>query len=402
MPHRPLAGVRVLDLTNVLAGPYCTYQLGLLGAEILKVEIPGTGDLARRLGPDPELNEIGLGVSFLAQNAGKQSVELDLKAEPGRARFVELVRRADVLVENFRAGVLGRLGFDWPYLRELNPALIYCSISGFGQSGPMRHAPAYDQVIQGLSGMMSITGTAESAPLRVGFPVCDSVGGLTAALAIVGAIAGRHRDGQGCFLDVSMLEASLSAMGWAVSNYLVGGVAPEPMGDQNATAAPSGTFQAADGPLNIAANKQEQFETLCRCVDRTDLLRDPRFISRERRKQHRDELNRELNAALAARPAAEWEQLLTVAGVPAARILTVAEAVDLDQLAHRGFFAEVPFPGSPTGRTIRVSGNGVLVDGEPAHPTGPPPTLGEHNDALDETLRRWTQAPADIIPEAAQ
>jgi crotonobetainyl-CoA:carnitine CoA-transferase CaiB-like acyl-CoA transferase len=159
MPHRPLAGVRVLDLTNVLAGPYCTYQLGLLGAEILKVEIPGTGDLARHLGPDPELNEIGLGVSFLAQNAGKQSVELDLKTEPGRARFVELVRRADVLVENFRAGVLGRLGFAWPYLRELNPALIYCAISGFGQSGPMRHAPAYDQVIQGLSAR-SPAGTA--------------------------------------------------------------------------------------------------------------------------------------------------------------------------------------------------------------------------------------------------
>ena len=344
MPHRPLAGIRVLDLTNVLAGPYCTYQLALLGAEVLKVEVPGSGDLARRLGPDPDLNEAGLGASFLAQNAGKQSVELDLKREDDRGTFVELVRVADVLVENFRAGVLARLGFDWPSLQGLNPGLIYCAISGFGQTGPMSQAPAYDQIIQGLSGMMSITGTPETAPLRVGFPVCDTVGGLTAALAIVAAIAGRRQHGQGCHLDVSMLEASLSAMGWAVSNYLVGGVAPQPMGDQNATAAPSGTFDTADGPLNIAANRQEQFEQLCRCVDRPDLLADPRFANRDLRKRHRAELNRELNAALAARSAAEWEQMLNAVGVPAARILTVPAAVELEQLRHRGFFTEVPFP----------------------------------------------------------
>ena len=274
MTQPPLAGVRVLDLTNVLAGPYCTYQLALLGAEVLKVEIPGSGDLARHLGADPDLNEVGLGASFLAQNAGKQSVELDLKSDTDRKVFVELISAADVLVENFRAGVLDRLGFAWPALRTLNPGLIYCAISGFGQTGPMSQAPAYDQVIQGLSGMMSITGTPESAPLRVGFPVCDAVGGLTAALAVVSAIAGRHHDGEGCYLDVSMLEASLSAMGWAVSNYLVAGIAPQPMGDQNATAVPSGTFDAADGPLNIAANKQEQFESLCRCVDRLHLLAD--------------------------------------------------------------------------------------------------------------------------------
>jgi crotonobetainyl-CoA:carnitine CoA-transferase CaiB-like acyl-CoA transferase len=398
MPQRPLDGVRVLDLTNVLAGPYCTYQLALLGAEVLKVEIPGAGDLARHLGADPDLNEVGLGASFLAQNAGKQSVELNLKSDDDREVFVELVGAADVLVENFRAGVLGRLGFDWPALRSLNPALIYCAISGFGQTGPMSQAPAYDQVIQGLSGMMSITGTPESAPLRVGFPVCDAVGGLTAALAIVSAIAGRHNDGQGCYLDVSMLEASLSAMGWAVSNYLVAGVAPEPMGDQNATAVPSGTFDASDGPLNIAANRQEQFERLCRCVDRLDLLADPRFATRERRKLHRDELNRELNEALAARTAVEWEQLLTAAGVPAARILTVPEAVELGQLAHRKFFSDVPFPGSPRhdARDVRVSGSGVLVNGRPRHALGPAPLLGEHNEQLDQIVNRWVHARAAI------
>jgi crotonobetainyl-CoA:carnitine CoA-transferase CaiB-like acyl-CoA transferase len=393
MPQRPLAGVRVLDLTNVLAGPYCTYQLALLGAEVLKVEIPGSGDLARHLGADPDLNALGLGASFLAQNAGKMSVELDLKIDADRAAFIELVGAADVLVENFRAGVLARLGFDWPKLRSLNPALIYCAISGFGQTGPMSQAPAYDQVIQGLSGMMSITGTPDTAPLRVGFPICDAVGGLAAALAVVAAVAGRNRDGRGCFLDVSMLEASLSAMGWTISNYLVAGVPPKPMGDQNATAVPSGTFDAADGPLNIAANRQEQFERLCRCVDRTDLLTDPRFATGESRKQHREELNRELNAVLVTRSAAEWERVLTAAGVPAARILTVPEAVQLEQLTHRRFFTDVPFPGAADERRgVRVSGAGVLVDGQPRYAAGSAPLLGEHNGQLNEIVRRWSGA----------
>src|SRR3954447_2446228 len=344
MHDRPLDGIRVLDLTNVLAGPYCTYHLMLLGAEVVKIEIPGRGDLARRLGPDPELNRAGLGASFLAQNAGKKSVELDLKDDRDRATFEELATHADVLVENFRAGVLARIGFPWERLRELNPGLVYCAISGFGQTGPMSQAPAYDQIIQGLSGMMSITGTKETAPLRIGFPVCDTVGGLTAALHISAALAGRARTGKGTFLDVSMLESAVSAMGWAVSNYLVSGVPPEPMGTQNATAAPSGTFQAADGPLNIAANRQRQFETLCDLLDRRDLLDDPRFTDREQRKLHRDELTGELNLALGRRTAGEWERILSPAGVPAARVVTVPQAVGLDQLEHRGFFTELPFP----------------------------------------------------------
>jgi crotonobetainyl-CoA:carnitine CoA-transferase CaiB-like acyl-CoA transferase len=373
----PLGGVRVLDLTNVLAGPYCSYQLMLLGADVVKIEVPGQGDLARQLGPEPELNQARLGASFLAQNAGKKSVELDLKAPEGRAAFEEMIGEADVLLENFRAGVLARLGFGWDKLRELNPRLIYCAISGFGQDGPMSQAPAYDQIIQGLSGMMSVTGTPETAPVRVGFPVCDTIGGLTAALHITAALAGRENTGRGVFLDVSMLEAAIASMGWTVSNYLVSGIAPTPMGDQNATAAPSGTFLAADGPLNIAANRQEQFETLCGLLDRPDLLTDARFAEREARKQHRQELNHQLNAALGRRNAKEWEQLLNAAGVPAARIVTVPQALELEQLAHRGFFTELPFPDG-TERVLRLSGSGVLHDGEPLCPSDPPPLLGEH------------------------
>jgi crotonobetainyl-CoA:carnitine CoA-transferase CaiB-like acyl-CoA transferase len=382
----------VLDLTNVLAGPYCSYQLVLLGADVVKVEVPLRGDLARRLGADPGLNQARLGTSFLAQNSGKRSIELDLKDDRDRQTFVSLASAADVLLENFRPGVMARLGFDWPTLHALNPALIYCAISGFGQTGPMSQAPAYDQVIQGLSGMMSVTGTPETAPLRVGFPVCDTVGGLTAALAIAAAIVARHRDGTGCFLDVSMLESSISAMGWAVSNYLIAGVAPEPMGDQNATAAPSGTFDTADGPLNIAANQQSQYETLCRLIDRPDLVDDPRFLSVEHRKRNRDELNRELNKALGARPALAWEQLLSAAGVPAARILSVPEAVALEQLEHREFFQDLPFPADPavpTGQPLRVSGNGVLVNGSRLPAPGPPPRLGENNDDIAQILQAW-------------
>ncbi|MEU7871699.1 CoA transferase [Dactylosporangium sp. NPDC049140] len=388
MQPRPLDGIRVLDLTNVLAGPYCSYQLMLLGADVVKVEVPGRGDLARQLGPDAELNERYLGTSFLAQNAGKKSVELDLKDPAGRETFEELVGAADVLLENFRAGVLARLGYDWQRLQALNPRLIACSITGFGQTGPMSQAPAYDQIIQGLSGMMSVTGTRDTAPLRVGFPVCDSIGGLAAALAIVAAVAARHHSGAGCQLDVSMLEASISAMGWTVSNYLLAGVPPEPTGDQNATAAPSGTFDAADGPLNISANRQEQYETLCRLVGRPELLTDPRFAAPEARKEHRAALNDELNPALRRRPAAEWERELNAAGVPAARILTVPQALESEQLAHRGFITELPFPDG-SARRLDVVGSGVLFDGVPLTPPAPPPMLGEHTAVVSDLIAAW-------------
>lgn len=386
----------MLDLTNVLAGPYCSYHLMMLGAEVVKIEVPGQGDLARHLGPDPDLNAEGLGASFLAQNAGKKSLELNLKDPGDLSSFEDIVRGADVLLENFRTGVLTRMGFDWPRLHTLSPGLIYCAISGFGQGGPMSQTPAYDQIIQGLSGMMSITGTPDTAPLRVGFPICDTVGGLMAAMAISAALAGRTRTGEGSYLDVSMLETSISAMGWAVSNYLITGVAPEPMGDQNVTAAPSGTFDAADGPLNIAANQQKQFVTLCELVDRPDLVHDPRYADREARKRHREELNGELNAALRARTALEWEQILPAAGVPAARILTVPQALELAQLARRGFITDLPHPDG-SGKQVQVTGNGILVNGEPLRPTAPPPLLGQHNDEREALAARWNTATSGSI-----
>src|ERR1700682_4014062 len=288
-----LAGTRVLDLTNVLAGPFCCYQLVQLGAEVIKVEVPGSGDLARQLGADAELNRRGMGASFLAQNAGKRSITLNLKSPKGREAFARLVATSDVVVENFRPGVMDRLGLGYGALQAAKNDIIYCAISGFGQDGPLKFNPAYDQIIQGLCGVMSVTGDAQSAPLRVGYPVADTMGGITAAFAIAAALFRRERSGEGEFIDVSMLEDSLVAMGWVVSNWLIAGVRPQPLGNENMTASPSGTFRTGDGLLNIAANQQQQFETLCGLIGRKELAADPRFAGREERKRHRAELSSE-------------------------------------------------------------------------------------------------------------
>lgn len=383
--HRPLAGIRVLDLTNVLAGPYCCYQLALMGADVIKVERPDGGDLARQLGASVPLNRARMGASFLAQNGAKRSLTLDLKHPDGRAILEELVAGADVLVENFRPGVMDKLGLGYAHLCERNPRLVYCAISGFGQTGPLARNPAYDQIIQGLSGIMSVTGDDESAPLRVGFPVSDTVGGMTAAFAVAAALVGRGAQGRGGFIDVSMLEASLSVMAWSVSNFLIAGQVPQPMGNANATASPSGAFRTGAGLLNIAANKQEQFAALARLVGRPDWLEDSRFAEREARKVHRAALTAELEAALAARSAADWAIRLNEAGIPAGEVLGVPDALAQPQIAERGLVHTYPSPtdaaGAPTG-TARVMGAGFLLDGRRPVPDTPPPRLGADTDAI--------------------
>ncbi|MEM7045752.1 MAG: CoA transferase [Pseudomonadota bacterium] len=376
-----LEGIRVLDLTNVLAGPFCCYQLAMLGADVIKVERPGTGDLARELGADPELNAKRMGVSFLAQNAGKRSITLDLKAETGKAIFKRLVTTADVVVENFRPGVMVRLGLDAKTLRTCRPDLITCAISGYGQDSPLKANPAYDQIIQGLSGVMSVTGNETTAPLRVGYPVADTTGGITAAFAIAAALFRRATTGEGEDVDVSMLDSTLVSMGWAISNWLISGVAPTPMGNENVTAAPSGSFSTADGLLNIAANRQEQFETLCRLLDREDLAVDPRFQEREARKTNRYALKAELEKKLVNRAASDWAPLLNQAGVPAGEVLSVPATLDQEHVKARNLVKRFDaIPGAE--RDIQIAGAGFrLGSGDPA-PVAPPPELGADNQAI--------------------
>lgn len=379
MATEPLAGVRVLDLTNVLAGPYCCYQLVLMGAEVIKVERPGSGDLARELGADQVRNAEGMGISFLAQNAGKKSVTLDLKSTRGKELLKDLVCTADVLVENFRPGVMDRLGLGYSELKQANSKLIYCAISGFGQDGPRKADPAYDQIVQGVSGVMSITGNGEAGPMRVGYPVADTLGGMTAAFAIAAALNASPR---GAFLDVSMTDAMISAMGWVVSNHLIGGVEPGAHGNENTTSAPSGTFATKDQPINIAANRDAQWEKLARHLERDDLLRNPRFRSREDRKRNRHVLRAELETVLMSRPASEWVSELNALGVPSGSVLSVPQVLRDAQIRDRGLISEVPLGAEH----IRVAASPALVNGVRPAPKSPPPRLGQDNSLVWEEL----------------
>lgn len=377
---KPLDGIRVLDLTNVLAGPFCCHQLAHMGADVIKVEIPQTGDLARQLGADPALNDKFMGVSFLAQNSGKRSITVNMKSDKGKQVLKRLVRSADVLVENFRPGVMERLGVGYEVLKLENPALIYCAISGFGQDGSMRNLPAYDQIIQGMSGVMSITGAPENAPYRVGYPMADTIGGMTAAFAVSSALANRSDD-KGCFLDVSMLEAVMASMGWAISDFLVADKEPEPRGNDNFTASPSGAFKTADGLINIAANKQEQFEAVCNIIGRPEVFNDPRFHGRQARIDNREALTEILEEAMGSKSAAAWIAELNKVGVPAGSVLSVPEALSQSQIAERGMIATFEnVPG--VGRDVRIARAGIKLNGAAVTTDMPPPVLGQHSDEL--------------------
>ena len=380
MTLAPLKGIRILDLTNVLAGPFCCHQLAHMGADVIKVETPGTGDLARQLGADSARNADLMGVSFLAQNPGKRFITLNLKFAFGKRILKELVAKSDALVENFRPGVMARLNLDYETLARENPRLVYCAISGFGQDGPLAKLPAYDQIVQGMSGVMSITGDADTAPYRVGYPMADTIGGMTAAFAVAAALANRD-DNRGTFIDVSMLEAVIATMGWVVSNHLIAGQAPSPNGNDNFTASPSGTFKTADGVMNIAANKQEQFEVLCEIIGNPGLAQDPRFADRKSRLDNRSALTAELEAAFATAPTHDWVEKLTAQGVPAGPVWSVPEALAHPQLADRGLLQTHRI--GP--EDLQLVGIGAKLDGTAPGVSSPPPELGAHtNEILTE------------------
>ena len=383
MSKKILEGIKVLDLTNVLSGPFTTLHLALLGAEVIKVENPKDGDLARKLGIVPELNKQLMGTSFLAQNCNKLSITLNTKSPEGKDLFRRMVKDADVVVENFRPGVMERLGLGYKTLVEINPRLIYCAISGFGQTGPDALKPAYDQIIQGLSGEMAVNGDERLNPLRTGFPVCDTVGGLNAAFAVMAALFHRERTGEGQFIDVALLDSIMPLMGWVAANLLIGGEQPTLMGNDNFTAAPSGTFRTQDGHINIAANKQEQWEAVCDVLELPELKADPRFQERDTRKKNRKELTPLLEARLAQKPTGFWVRELNAKDVPSGDILGLEEALRQPQAQHRQVLKKVAVAGVGE---VEVFGLTALFEKTPGSVDAPPPALGEHNQPVYSSL----------------
>lgn len=391
---RPLEGIRVIDLTHVLAGPFATHQLCMLGADVIKVEKPGQGDQTRGLALRPELN--GLAPGFVALNSGKRSLVVDLKTEAGRSVIEQLVTTADVFVENFRPGKATKLGLTPERLQAINPKLIYCSISGWGQVGANATRPAYDHVIQAATGMMSLQGNdAGGPPMKVGFPVVDIGTGMSAANAILAALLRRARgDTAPIVLDVSMVDASAQLMGGLVANYWLAGAAPQRVGNRGFVGSPgSDTFPTADGWISTAANTLRQFQALCAVLGRPDIVTDKTLLPKLPESPDgfltdltNDAVRNELVKAFATDTADGWEAKLTAVGVPASKVQTVASYLDGHYRRTGG--ADTVLATHPLGGSgpARILNEGYRWTGEAVTQTGAPPTLGEHTDEILKEL----------------
>jgi len=374
-----LEGIRVADFSHVMAGPYATHLLGLFGAEVIKIESPA-GDAMRCYGADRRYD--GMAPAFIAVNAGKKSIVLDLKLADDLARARSLIAASDVLVENFRPGVMQRLGLDYAAVRELKPDIVYCSVSGYGQSGPRRDWPAIDNIVQATSGMMSLGGEPDGPPTRIGFPVVDTLTGQTAAFAILAALLRRERGGGGGgeYLDVAMFDATLAFMASAVVPYLVTGRALERTGNTGYSGQPTAAvFQAGDGCyLSLGVVQQRQFEQLACLLGRERWLVDPRFSDPDARRANAAVMQAELDEVFRSRDAAAWESELCQAGIPCGMVRDIREAVVLPGLDGRGLCRPLTVPGLPDREEIRVLGSGVLAAQADSKDQGPPPRLGEH------------------------
>jgi CoA:oxalate CoA-transferase len=378
-PRGPLAGVRILDLSRVLAGPYCTTLLWELGAEVLKIEQPGHGDDTRAFPPFQN----GESVYFASINRGKRSLALDLKAEADRKTFEALLARADVLVENFRPGTMGRLGYDYDSLKGKHPSLIYAAVSGFGATGPYRDLPAYDLVVQALGGMISINGPEGGPGLRLGISLGDLAAGAFAALAVSAALYERRLSGKGRFIDIAMLDVQTMLLESALVRQFATGETQGPTGSRHPVIAPFDVFKAKDGPIAIACANEQLFDLFCDVILRPAFKSDPRFEGVFARFAHQAELKVEIENALAARTVAEWVAAFRAAGVPAAPIHTMKEVIDDPQLAARNMFVKVV---DPEMGELRMSGSAFKISGYPDRPTRPPaPNLDEaRSDVLRE------------------
>jgi crotonobetainyl-CoA:carnitine CoA-transferase CaiB-like acyl-CoA transferase len=386
-----LAGLRVIDLTRVLAGPLVTMMLADMGADVIKIEEPGSGDLYRHTG---SIYVNGESTSFLSVNRNKRSMTLDVGSDAGGEVFRTLVQSADVLVENFRPGVTERLGIDYPVLRDLNPRLVYCSVSGFGSSGPYRNRTAVDPIIQAESGMMSLTGELGGGPVRVGTAVGDIYGAMLATQGILLALLARNESLIGQLVEVSLLDAALFGLIPREGEYFATGEVFAPMGTTHPQIVPFRAFPTADDPIFIAAFHDGLWRKLCEGLERDDLASDVRLTEGVGRVTHRVEVDREIETTLRRRPATEWLGIFERLGVPAARINDLDQALNSPQAVHNQMVVEMQHP---VAGAIRVMNNPIRLSEAPASVRMPPPTLGQHTDEIltemgidGEGIRRLT------------
>jgi crotonobetainyl-CoA:carnitine CoA-transferase CaiB-like acyl-CoA transferase len=373
----PFEGVRIIDLTHVLSGPFCTYQLALLGADVIKLEQPGLGDYMRRRGSDDHLRRRLMGDHFLAQNANKRSLAVDLKDPRGAEVARRLASGADVLAENFRAGVAERLGLGYDRLAADNPKLVYLSLTAYGSDGPESARGAYDNVVQAAAGMMAATGLGDSGPLKTGTPVLDFASGTMAAFAVAAALFQRQRTGRGQFIDLAMQDTAILLMGTSVMNWLHGGIPPKRHGNDHALAAAS-CYEAADGEMiMLGCCTQSQFERLCTLIGRDDLAADPRFADVNLQDPYRDPLAAEIGAVMRTRTADEWERHLADE-VPAARVRGLDEALGSEQVRGRRVLQTLAaVPEVDADVTVPAAAFSFAHDGPVAARS--PPLLGEHS-----------------------
>jgi crotonobetainyl-CoA:carnitine CoA-transferase CaiB-like acyl-CoA transferase len=385
-----LSGIRVLDATRALAGPLTTMILGDLGADVIKVEMPGVGDETRLWGP-PFAGDTG--PTFIGFNRNKRSAAIDLHTEEGRETCLALVRTCDVFVENFRPGTMERFRLGYDAMRQVRPNIIYCSISGFGQTGPMSHRPALDLMIQAVSGLMSLTGEQDGRPMKAAAPVADVMGGFSAAIAIMGALMERQRTGQGKYLDISMLDGLIALMGQAVAIVGMSGKAPQRSGNGHPLASPYESFRCADRDLVVAVTNEKSWSGFCRLPEFAHLERDPRYASQPLRSASRGSLLPEVNRVFSSKPAAYWLAAFEKVGIPAEPINTLDEIMAHPQLALREMLIECEYPPG-SGNVVRTAGmpwRGVAADGA----VRPPPALGQHTAEVFAEAR----APAALRAE---
>jgi crotonobetainyl-CoA:carnitine CoA-transferase CaiB-like acyl-CoA transferase len=375
---KPFAGICILDFTRYLAGPFGTYQLALLGAEVIKIE-PKAGDEMRYTQLSPEWTAKGLGPSFLGINANKRSLTLDLSKPKAVEIVKKLSQQADVVWENFRPGVMERFGLGYEALRGVNPRLIYCAISGFGQEGPERGTAAFDGKLQAMSGIMSITGHADKGPTRAGFALCDTIAGMTSAFAVASALFQRSHTGEGQFVDVAMLDAALSFLSPQVAEYTVTGHKHRQYGNLSTTGKVTGSrFKAGEGDLMLSVMTEKQFSSLMRALGCEETLGDPRFADWPSRTLNEPALRAIIEEVLAGDSARNWEARLTAADVPCAAIWAISEIVHHPQLDHREVLQHVDSPNGP----LTLAGSGFRLEHDGGGIDRPPPTLGEHTDEV--------------------